>query len=409
MSISMIGIDYKKASVDVRAQFSFTKKNTVAALENLKKEPGILGCIILSTCNRMEIWASTGEDWKGSLYEFLCREKEKDPDEFRQYFVSRKEEEAVEHLFYLTSGLKSQILAEDQIITQVKDALALSREAYCTDNVLEVLFRMAVTAAKKVKTQVSFSRANSSVIHQAIERLENQGFSIQGKTCMVIGNGEMGKVTALALKEAGADVTVTVRQYRSGIVTIPQGCDRINYGERLEFLPKCDLVVSATASPNYTLTMEQIENAEIPGHIVLIDLAVPRDIEPSAGTLSNVTLYDIDSFKIDAVSPKLQASLDQAGKILQEQQEEFYSWYNGRDLIPRIQEIKADAVEDLNLRIMKILRKTPMEEKDRENLLNAIDTAAGKVVNKMMFGLKDFMKEEEFINCVEGLEKLYEE
>lgn len=409
MSISMIGIDYKRASVDVRAQFSFTKKNTVAALEDLKKEPGILGCIILSTCNRMEIWASTGEDWKGSLYEFLCREKEKNPDEFRQYFVSRKEEEAVEHLFYLTSGLKSQILAEDQIITQVKDALSLSREAYCTDNVLEVLFRMAVTAAKKVKTQVSFSRANSSVIHQAIERLENQGFSIQGKTCMVIGNGEMGKVTALALKEAGADVTVTVRQYRSGIVTIPQGCDRINYGERLEFLPKCDLAVSATASPNYTLTMEQIENAEIPGHIVLIDLAVPRDIEPSAGTLSNVTLYDIDSFKIDAVSPKLQASLDQAGKILQEQQEEFYSWYNGRDLIPRIQEIKADAVEDLNLRIMKILRKTPMEEKDRENLLNAIDTAAGKVVNKMMFGLKDFMKEEEFMNCVEGLEKLYEE
>ena len=79
MSISMIGIDYKKASVDVRAQFSFTKKNAAAALENLKKEPGILGCIILSTCNRMEIWASTGEDWKGSLYEFLCREKEKDP------------------------------------------------------------------------------------------------------------------------------------------------------------------------------------------------------------------------------------------------------------------------------------------------------------------------------------------
>lgn len=405
----MIGIDYKKASVDVRAQFSFTKKNAAAALENLKKEPGILGCIILSTCNRMEIWASTGEDWKGSLYEFLCREKEKDPREFEKYFVKREEEEAVEHLFYLTSGLKSQILAEDQIITQVKDALALSREAYCTDNVLEVLFRMAVTAAKKVKTQVSFSRANSSVIHQAIERLEDQGFSLQGKTCMVIGNGEMGKVTALALKEAGADVTVTVRQYRSGIVTIPQGCDRINYGERLEFLPKCDLVVSATASPNYTLTMEQIENAKIPGHVVLIDLAVPRDIEPSAGTLNNVTLYDIDSFKIDAVSPKLQASLDQAGEILREQQEEFYNWYNGRDLIPRIQEIKADAVEDLNLRIIKILRKTPMEDSDRENLLKAIDTAAGKVVNKMMFGLKDFMKEEEFINCVEGLEKLYEE
>lgn len=408
MSISMIGIDYSRAAVDIRAQFSFTKKNAVAAMEHLKEEPGIAGCIILSTCNRMEIWASTTEDWQGSLYEFLCREKGKEPAEYAQYFAERTEEEAVEHLFYLTSGLKSQILAEDQIITQVKDALSLSREAYCTDNVLEVLFRMAVTAAKKVKTKVIFSRGNSSVIHQAIHCLEEKGFSLFGKTCMVIGNGEMGKVAALALREAGAEVTVTVRQYRSGIVNIPKGCERINYGDRGEFLPQCDLVVSATASPNYTLTRELLETVPPVEHLVLIDLAVPRDIEPSAGELSGITLYDIDSFKIDAVSPKLQQSLEKAGEILQEQMEDFYNWYGGRDLIPRIQDIKAEAVQDLNLRILKILRKTPMEEKDRENLLQAIDTAAAKVVNKMMFGLKDSLEEKDFLNCVEGLEKLYE-
>lgn len=408
MSISMIGIDYSRAAVDIRAQFSFTKKNAVAAMEHLKEEPGIAGCIILSTCNRMEIWASTTEDWQGSLYEFLCREKGKEPAEYAQYFAERTEEEAVEHLFYLTSGLKSQILAEDQIITQVKDALSLSREAYCTDNVLEVLFRMAVTAAKKVKTKVIFSRGNSSVIHQAIHCLEEKGFSLFGKTCMVIGNGEMGKVAALALREAGAEVTVTVRQYQSGIVNIPKGCERINYGDRGEFLPQCDLVVSATASPNYTLTRELLETVPPVEHLVLIDLAVPRDIEPSAGELSGITLYDIDSFKIDAVSPKLQQSLEKAGEILQEQMEDFYNWYGGRDLIPRIQDIKAEAVQDLNLRILKILRKTPMEEKDRENLLQAIDTAAAKVVNKMMFGLKDSLEEKEFLNCVEGLEKLYE-
>lgn len=409
MGISMIGIDYNRACVDIRAQFSFTKKHTVSALEHLKQEPGIAGCIILSTCNRMEIWASTKEDWKGSLYGFLCREKGRDPQQFQEYFVQREEEEAVEHLFYLTSGLKSQILAEDQIITQVKDALTLSREAYCTDNVLEVLFRTAVTAAKKVKTEVSFSRANSSVIHQAIRRLEETGFSLQGKTCMVIGNGEMGKVTALALKEAGADVTVTVRQYRSGMVTIPQGCQRINYGDRMELLPNCDLAVSATASPNFTLTKELLEQAEIAGHLVLIDLAVPRDIEPAAGSLPNVTLYDIDSFKIDCVSPKMQESMEQAGVILREQMEEFYTWFSGKDLFPRIQEIKAEAVEDLNLRILKILNKTPMDGKDRENLLKAIDTAAGKVVNKMIFGLRDSLEQETFAACVEGLEKLYED
>ena len=405
----MIGIDHSKASVDIRAKFSFTKKRAIEAMKKLKEEHGILGCIILSTCNRMEVWVSTQDDEEISLYDFLCKEKEVEKDEYQDYFMKRENEEAVRHLFYLTSGLKSQILAEDQIITQVKDALTLARDAYCTDNVLEVLFRMAVTEAKKVKTEVTFSRANTSVIHQAMERLKNQGFSFEGKTCMVIGNGEMGKVTALALKEAGADVTVTVRQYRSGVVNIPQGCKRINYGERMELLPDCDLVVSATASPNYTLTKENFEEIKLDAaSVVLIDLAVPRDIDPEVGKLQNVSLYDIDSFRIDAASPKLQASMQKAGEILEDQMKEFYDWFNGRDIFPRIEEIKADAVEDLNLRITKILKKTPMEQKDRESLLRAIDTAAGKVVNKMIFGLRDSLEQEAFLDCVEGLEKIYE-
>ncbi len=409
MSISMIGIDHSKASVDIRAKFSFTKKRAIEAMKKLKEEHGILGCIILSTCNRMEVWVSMQDDEEISLYDFLCKEKEVEKDEYQDYFMKRENEEAVRHLFYLTSGLKSQILAEDQIITQVKDALTLARDAYCTDNVLEVLFRMAVTAAKKVKTEVTFSRANTSVIHQAMERLKNQGFSFEGKTCMVIGNGEMGKVTALALKEAGADVTVTVRQYRSGVVNIPQGCKLINYGERMELLPDCDLVVSATASPNYTLTKENFEEIKLDAaSVVLIDLAVPRDIDPEVGKLQNVSLYDIDSFRIDAASPKLQASMQKAGEILDDQMKEFYDWFNGRDIFPRIEEIKADAVEDLNLRITKILKKTPMEQKDRESLLRAIDTAAGKVVNKMIFGLRDSLEQEVFLDCVEGLEKIYE-
>ena len=409
MSISMIGIDHSKASVDIRAKFSFTKKRAIEAMKKLKEEHGILGCIILSTCNRMEVWVSTQDDEEISLYDFLCKEKEVEKDEYQDYFMKRENEEAVRHLFYLTSGLKSQILAEDQIITQVKDALTLARDAYCTDNVLEVLFRMAVTAAKKVKTEVTFSRANTSVIHQAMERLKNQGFSFEGKTCMVIGNGERGKVTALALKEAGADVTVTVRQYRSGVVNIPQGCKRINYGERMELLPDCDLVVSATASPNYTLTKENFEEIKLDAaSVVLIDLAVPRDIDPEVGKLQNVSLYDIDSFRIDVASPKLQASMQKAGEILDDQMKEFYDWFNGRDIFPRIEEIKADAVKDLNLRITKILKKTPMEQKDRESLLRAIDTAAGKVVNKMIFGLRDSLEQEAFLDCVEGLEKIYE-
>lgn len=404
----MIGIDFNRASVDIRAKFSFTKKKAVEAMGKLKEEKDILGCIILSTCNRMEIWVSSQGEETEFLYEFLCRERELPQEEYRSYFTKRSGKEAVNHLFYLTSGLKSQILAEDQIITQVKDALTLAREVYCTDNVLEVLFRMAVTAAKKVKTEVTFSRANTSVIHQAIQLLEDQGFHFPGKTCMVIGNGEMGKVTALAMKEAGADVTVTVRQYRSGVVNIPLGCQRINYGDRMGFLPKCDIVISATASPNYTITREAFTEVAVDSDVILIDLAVPRDIEPAVGELPNVRLYDIDSFRIDAASPKLQASMKKAGEILDEQMKKFYDWFDGRDVFPRIQEIKSEAVEDLNLRILKILKNTPMEESDREKLLGAIDTAAGKVVNKLIFGLRDSLEQEAFLDCVAGLEKLYE-
>ena len=409
MSISMIGIDHSMASVGIRAEFAFTKKNAGSAMEEIKKEEGILGCILLSTCNRMELWVSTAPDWEGDLYASLCRLKSLPQEPYRDYFIKREDREAVEHLFYLTSGLKSQILGEDQILTQVKDALSFAREHFTTDGVLEVLFRMAVTAGKKIKTEVTFSRGNLSVIHQALSCLKEEGYEIQGKTCMVIGNGEMGKIAAQTLRENGADVTVTIRQYRSGIVNIPVGCKRINYGERMEYLPKCDLVVSATASPNYTLKRELFENLDLDHPVILIDLAVPRDIDPALSEVKQVTLYDMDSFKMEAALEEQQESMQQAGEIVQDQMAEFYQWYDGRDVIPRIQEIKAEAVNDLNLRIGKILKAMPMEQKDREKLIEVIDTAAGKVVNKMIFGLRDALEQDAFLECVAGLEKLYEE
>ena len=408
MSISMIGIDHNRAPVDIRALFAFTRKNAGEAMEEIQKEDGILGCILLSTCNRMELWVSVPEDWEGCLYEQLCRLKGIREEKYRTYFTERSGKEAVEHLFYLTSGLKSQILGEDQILTQVKDALSLAREHFTTDGVLEVLFRMAVTAGKKIKTEVPFSHGNPSVIHQAIEFLRERGIAMENKVCMVIGNGEMGKIAAQTLREAGADVTVTVRQYRSGVVNIPLGCRRINYGERMEYLPQCDLVVSATASPNYTLKEELFQEQTLNKPVVMIDLAVPRDIDPKLADNEWITLYDMDSFKMENHSAYMAENLEQAGAIEQKQMDEVYDWYNGATVIPGIQEIIEVAVQDLNLRIGKILRNTPMEEGDREKLQEAISVSAGKVVNKMIFGLRDSLSQDAFLECVAGLEKLYE-
>lgn len=422
MGIRMIGIDHTTAGVDTRALFSFTKKRSMEAMGEWKERPEISGCIIISTCNRMEIWVSTEEDADIDLLEMLCDwknaerteagEAPMDKKECEQYFVSRKDREAVSHLFWLTCGLKSQILAEDQIITQVGEALALSRENFTTDNVLEVLFRKAVTAAKKVKTEVVFSRANETAMDQAISMLKSRGFLFDRSTCMVIGNGEMGKLAAQSLQQTGADVTVTVRQYRSGMVQIPLGCSRINYGERLQLIPECDLVVSATASPNYTLTRELLarthpERRKTP--LICIDLAVPRDIEPEAGQLEQVKLYDIDDFKLDAMTDSVRASMAQAEVILGKEMDEFYVWLEGRDMIPRIQEVKESAVEDLYLRIHKVLGRLPLEQKEKEQLKETIDTAAGKVIMKLIFGLRDNLNKNEFMDCLEGLEEIYGE
>lgn len=410
MSIFMIGIDHNKASVDVRALFSFTKKAAGEAMLAFKELDGIHGCVILSTCNRMEVWVSAQKDWDADrLYGQLCALRQVSGGLYRGYFVSRKEREAVEHLFYLTSGLKSQILGEDQILTQVKDALSLAREAFSTDGVLEVLFRMAVTAGKRIKTEVAFHRADPSVIHQAIRTLQQKGFGVQGRRCMVIGNGEMGKMAAQTLTEAGGDVTVTIRQYRSGMVNIPQGCQRIDYGRRMELVPQCDLVVSATASPNLTLREELFKEITLTKPLILIDLAVPRDIETGLGEWEGITLYDMDSFRVSETDPEMEESFQQADGIVREQMDEFYQWLEGRDVIPRIQKIQSESVRDLDLRIHKVLQKTPMEEADRQKLAQTIEKAAGKVVNKLIFGLRDNLEKEVFLECVAGLEKVYED
>lgn len=416
MSIQMIGIDHTKASIDVRTVFSFTKKAISETLEKWKEKQEIAGCIILSTCNRMEIWISTAEG-DVDLYEMLCQEKKIDPDVYREYVISRREGEAVHHLFELACGLQSRILGEDQIITQVKDALSMAREQFATDNVLEVLFRMAVTAAKKVKTEVVLSDANSTAIHKAVQELKDQGYLFEGKTCMVIGNGEMGKLSANVFKEQGASVTVTVRQYRSGVVQIPPGCERIDYGRRLELLPSCDYVVSATSSPNYTLTKEALESLGLDHDVIMIDLAVPRDIETAAGELEHVTLYDIDYFKADHTSEQVKENIKKAESILDIQMHEFFDWYEGRDIIKQVQMIKKQATEDFHLRIQKqvkdfsrtVKEEAPQEAEQIDRLQEYVESAAGKVINKIIFGMKSRLSDQAFRECIEAMGEVFQE
>lgn len=407
MGIQMAGIDHSVAKIDIRMIFSFTKKNMAEALAKLKEVKGIEGCVILSTCNRMELWVSTNEEFEGSVYELLCDIRQVCPDTYRPYFKFREEKEAVRHLFRLAGGLESRILGEDQIVTQVNDALVFAREHYAADHVLETLFRQAVTAAKKVKTGIVLSPSDQSVVHTAIETLKQEGMDFRGKTCMVIGNGVMGKLAATQLRMQGANVTVTVRQYRSGVVEIPRDCERIDYGKRMELFGACDYVVSATVSPNYTLTRELVEQYR-QKPVVLVDLAVPRDIDPLVRELPDVQLFDIDCFRVEARSEAQKQAIQQAEECFREQMEEFFVWYECRDVIPRIQTIKQKAAVDLELRLTRKLRELSVEDREREQLKKDIEAAAVKTVNKMLFGLRDGVSRKAFRECLEGLEKIYE-
>jgi glutamyl-tRNA reductase len=409
MSIEMIGIDHSNATIAERELFSFTKKQCVQAMLWLKEQKGIAGVILISTCNRTEIWISVNEEYNSSLYELICQIKEARGTVYKNLFVERQEEEAIWHLFHLACGLESRILGEDQIITQVKDSLSLARENYCTDNVLEVLFRKAITAAKKVKAEVKLNPNNASVIHTAMVVLKENGHLKEKMRCLVIGNGEMGQITANVLKSAGMHVTVTVRQYRSGIVKIPLGCERIHYGERFTYLPECDLIVSATASPNYTITKEQIRQLDLNKDIIMVDLAVPRDIEPSLAEVKNIMVYDIDDFQIDGEDEELKKSIIETNYILEKYIKEYLEWYSSRDIIININEVSSHMAKDFELRMEHILQKLCLEDTEKKVLKEKLEIALQKTVHKNLFGLKDNVNDKIFRECIDGMHQIYQE
>lgn len=402
MSIQMIGIDHSFAGIEVREKFSFTGKQAAALMEQWKTHNRAQGIVLLSTCNRMEIYVNNEErevDYCG----LVCEAKGLDIGAYRSFFFVREGAEAVRHLFEMTAGMHSLILGEDQILSQVKEALSFARERYAADKVLEVLFRQAITTAKEIKTKAPLSGQNLSAAAAAVGRLKRQGETFRGKKCLVIGNGRMGKLAAQALLEEGASVAMTVRQYHRGIVDIPAGAERINYGNRYEVLPDCDYVFSATASPNLTVTAEGLSQCGLHKKQIYVDLAVPRDMEEAVRLFPNVTLYDVDDFSVEEIPPRMQEAHGRAAQLIEEGVESFHSWYECRDLIPKVQRISGLAARDLCGRLEKPFR----QEKKREMLLEAVETSADKVTARLLFALRDELDAEGFRECLDILERKF--
>lgn len=328
----MAGIDYSLAGIDVREKFSFTKTTLNSAYERLLNNENILGAVIISTCNRTEIYISVGAGVDINPFEILCEAAGVDFSLYDGLYKSREGSAVIRHLCGLACGIESQIFGEDQIISQVKNSILSAREVGAADSTLEVLFRSAVSAAKKVKSTIRFECRDTSVAKLALEVIQNDGAH---ENILVIGNGEIGRLTAEALLSAGLKVTMTLRQYRHGTNIIPVGADIVDYGARYEKMSDCDAVISATLSPHHTVELEELRRLErFPK--LFIDLAVPRDIDRNIGAQAGVKLYDIDTLAGGAVSENRDGQRLAAERIIEKYAKDYEHWCSFKEGLVRV-------------------------------------------------------------------------
>lgn len=397
MNLTMTGIDFVHAPLQQRERVALVRGQVQALLPQLAGMPGVLGCVLLATCNRTELYVHSAADVSPDPLVMLARAAGFDAAAFRGLSVTRTEKACIQHLMAVAAGLESQIFGDDQILTQVREAAALAREAQATDSVLDTLFRRAVTAGKRVRTEVKLTGVPTSAAAAGVRRAERFFGALAGRRAVVIGNGEMGRLAAAALRAQGCAVTVTLRSYHHGETIVPAGCDTFPYDRRCEALEGADLVVSATTSPHFTLTAQQVAALQHPPRL-LLDLAMPRDIEPAAGQDGRVTLYNLDDLG-DLDDSQIAAAKRTAACILDEEQAQFDRWYAYRQALPVIARIKDTALDRLRF---DHAYDALYCDGDMDGLM---ELAVSKTVDLLLGGMKDLVDAGRLEACLTHMRK----
>ena len=391
MKLCMAGID-ASAPFEEREKLSLVRGQVQAMLPRIAEQTGC-AAVLLATCSRTELYLhAEGERALPDPAEALCRAA----GVAASAFVTRREgADAVRHLMHVAAGMQSQIFGDDQIVSQVKDAVALAREAKTTDAVLDTLFRRAVTAGKRVRTETRLTGVPASAAEVGVRRAERFFGSLAGRRAVVIGNGEMGRLAARALVRAGSEVTVTLRTYRHGETLVPQGCGTVPYDRRLDAIEGADLVVSATTSPHFTLTAAQMQTLLCPPRL-LLDLAMPRDIESTAAG-AQTALFNLDD--LGDLGDADDTSRETAECSLDEDTREFFAWLNYRAALPLIAKIKSAAIE--RVRHMRDYDALAAEG-DAETLA---ELAVSRAVELVLGGMKEKVNVQSMKDCLEHIRK----
>jgi glutamyl-tRNA reductase len=392
MKLLITGVSHKTAPVEVRECLAFREETLAAALADLKSREGVSEAVILSTCNRVEITLTTddGVDPQTVVDSFLEERKGIDPGSVAPHIFRYEGREAIHHLFRVAASLDSMVIGEPQILGQLKNAYAAAKDCGAVCGWLDGLLTRAFSVAKKVRSETGIGQMAVSVSYAAVELSRKIFGSLANRTVMIVGAGKMSELAARHLRRSGAShVFVTNRTHQRAVemAELFQGTP-VEYTRFLSMLPEVDILITSSGAPHYILhkeEMQRVRTARRNKPMFLIDIAVPRNIEPSVNDLENVFLYDIDDLQ-EVVNANLRERMkeaDHAEALVKDEVDRMMARLKVAEVTPLIVGLQEQLEQIRTGEIEKVRRRfgpfTPEQEQ-------AIEALTRGIVNKVAHG-----------------------
>ncbi|HCT5075586.1 TPA: glutamyl-tRNA reductase [Vibrio cholerae] len=352
MSLLAIGINHNTASVELREKVAFGPEKLSLALNQLSTSSHVKGGVILSTCNRTEIYCDVRSASKNKVIEWLSQFHQVSLDELKPSLYVHEEQAAIRHLMRVACGLDSLVLGEPQILGQVKQAYAEARENHAVNPATEKLFQKAFSVAKRVRTETEIGGSAVSVAYAACTLAKHIFESLADATVLLVGAGETIELVAKHLARHHCKRMIVANRTRERALSLAQqfGADVIALNEIPDYLAQADIVISSTASPLPIIGKGMVESAlKARRHqpMLLVDIAVPRDIEPQVGKLNDAYLYSVDDLQsiVDSNIEQRKVEAIQAEAIVSEESATFMSWMRSLQAVDSIRDYRKQANE----------------------------------------------------------------
>lgn len=401
MSLLVIGLNYRTAPIELREKLSIDKAELGPALELLATyaKQGV----ILSTCNRLEVYAFEEEetDLSARVTAFLTAVSGIPKSELSGHLYQHQGDGCAQHLFQVTSGLDSMVVGETQVLGQVRTAFSVATELGHVRGPLSGLFHQALRTARHIHRDTHIGSRSRSVSQAGVQLARGLLGDLSQKQALVIGAGDAGRLVAQALSDAGVKkMVVTNRtQWRAEDLAKELGGIAVPIEDLSRQLAEADVVISSTGSPGYILDRSTVQEAvgqrnERP--LLLIDIAVPRDIDPAVADLNNVQIYDIDALQLmSEIAPEnMRKDLAWAEGIVERRTEDFRQWWDSLDVMPLIASIREQAEAIRRNEVAKTLSKIKGQmPDDPEELAGHLDAMTAALVKKLLHQSTIFFKE----------------